>query len=88
MRTTILAAAMVSAAGAAAMGQELQWTQRVSAFPADIDHSGQINSADTSLFGTCYLCSDPRADVTRNGIIDIADVVRFDQSFTCGCNPP
>ncbi len=54
---------------------------------ADIDQNGDINLADATLFLQCYCAGDPRADITQNGVIDGYDVVQFDQSFVCGCNP-
>jgi hypothetical protein len=54
---------------------------------ADTDTNGAIGVADGSLFTSAYLETAPPADTNHDGKVDLEDVLAFQQSVACGCNP-
>ena len=54
--------------------------------PADLGEPfGQIDAADITAFVTLFLSGDLRADLNRNGMLDLSDVNLFVSSFLGGC---
>lgn len=63
------------------------YVTRVFVCAADADQDGALTANDPPAFAALYVACDPRADLTRNGSVDAADVQAFMEAFVCQCNP-
>jgi hypothetical protein len=54
---------------------------------ADLNTDTLVDPIDAGLFATYFIGSDPRADVTHDGAVNSGDIVLFNESVACACNP-
>jgi hypothetical protein len=55
---------------------------------ADADDNGLVDAGDPPAFASQFLVTDPRADLTQDQAVDAADVLRFQETYICGCGAP
>lgn len=69
-------------------GPNSVWTNRITVCDADSDFDGVITSNDPLAFASQYIAQSPDADLNGDAEVGPADVVRFQESYACGCGAP
>jgi hypothetical protein len=64
------------------------FVNRVRICDADADESDAVNASDVFAYTMQYLAQDARADLNRDGVVDVLDLDRFNQAYICGCGSP
>jgi hypothetical protein len=62
-------------------GQRHYYVNRIDLCPPDSDSNLIVNAMDVATFQAFFAASDPRADFTRDGVVDVADYAAFSASF-------